>query len=159
MDTMAPTRPKIHPARHIPLTAGPAAPAAARTQVGGAIRAWGIPVDVSVAILLTSELVTNALSHEPGDTVRLVITCAGSLLRVDVHDTCRDLPVLRKVLADAEAGRGLMIVSTLSTNWGYYRTPMGKVVYFTLAFQADDRGQSGESSPRREQGRDPGPVR
>ena len=148
MDTMAPLRPPtILPARHIALTAGPAAAAAARRQVQAAICAWNVPVESSVAILLTSELVTNALMHEAGDTVRLVITCAGSLLRVDVHDTSRDMPVLLDAPAEAEAGRGLLLVSSLSTNWGHYRTPMGKAVYFTLAFQADP-GASDGRSPR-----------
>ena len=27
-----------------------------------------------------------------------------------------------------------MLVSALSTEWGFYRTPSGKAVYFTLAF-------------------------
>jgi len=38
---------------------------------------------------------------------------------------------------DAEAGRGLMLVASLSTDWGYYRTPAGKAVYFTLALETD----------------------
>jgi hypothetical protein len=28
-----------------------------------------------------------------------------------------------------------MLVATLSDEWGYYRTPAGKAVYFTLASQ------------------------
>jgi anti-sigma regulatory factor (Ser/Thr protein kinase) len=148
MDTMAPIRPPvIHPARHIALTAGPAAASAARSQVRAAIFAWDVPVDESVATLLTSELVTNALRHETGETIRLVITCAGRLLRVDVHDTSRAMPVLLDAPAEAEAGRGLMLVSSLSKDWGHYRTPMGKAVYFTLAFQADP-GASDGRSPR-----------
>jgi hypothetical protein len=39
--------------------------------------------------------------------------------------------------ADDEAGRGLMLVTTLSEEWGFYRTPAGKAVYFTLAFAPD----------------------
>ncbi len=38
---------------------------------------------------------------------------------------------------DEETGRGLMLVTTLSAEWGFYRTPAGKAVYFTLAFQPD----------------------
>jgi hypothetical protein len=30
-----------------------------------------------------------------------------------------------------------MLVTTLSDEWGFYRTPAGKAVYFTLAFQPD----------------------
>jgi hypothetical protein len=46
--------------------------------------------------------------------------------------------------ANAEADRGLALVATLSTEWGFYRTPAGKAVYFTLAFRpvpAEDSGQ------------------
>ena len=38
--------------------------------------------------------------------------------------------------ADAETGRGLILVASLATQWGFYPTPAGKAVYFTLAFQA-----------------------
>ena len=90
----------------------------ARRQVRAAIRTWDVPVDPDVAILLTSELVTNALRHEAGGTVTLAITCSCDQLRVDVHDTSRFLPVLEDVSAEAETGRGLMLVDTLSAEWG-----------------------------------------
>ena len=67
----------------------------------------------------------------------LAINCSRGQLRVDVHDTSRALPVLQDAPADAETGRGLMLVATLSADWGFYRTPAGKAVYFTLAFQPD----------------------
>jgi anti-sigma regulatory factor (Ser/Thr protein kinase) len=137
MDTMAPIRPTVQRPRRISLTAGPAAAAEARSQVRAAICAWDVPVDPSVAVLLTSELVTNAISHELGETVMLVITCICGQLRVDVHDTSWSLPVPVDAPADAETGRGLMLVTSLSTEWGFYRTAAGKAVYFTLEFQAD----------------------
>ena len=43
---------------------------------------------------------------------------------------------MAEVPADAETGRGLLLVATLSDEWGFYRTPAGKAVYFTLAFEA-----------------------
>ena len=49
------------------------------------------------------------------------------------------VPVLVDAPADAETGRGLMLVASLSADWGFYRTLAGKAVYFTLAFQADPR--------------------
>ncbi len=137
MDTRAPIRPTVQRPRRISLTAGPAAAAEARRQVRAAICAWDAPVDLDVAVLLTSELVTNAISHEAGATVTLTITCICGQLRVDVHDTSYAAPVLMDAPADAEAGRGLMLVASLSTDWGFHRTPAGKAVYFTLAFQAD----------------------
>jgi anti-sigma regulatory factor (Ser/Thr protein kinase) len=122
------------------LTPGPAAAAEARGQVRAAIAAWNVPVDADVAVLLTSELVTNAVKHAAGGTVTLGIWCARDRLRVDVHDMSPSPPVLMNASADDEAGRGLMLVAGLSGEWGYYRTPMGKVVYFTLAFQPDLSG-------------------
>jgi anti-sigma regulatory factor (Ser/Thr protein kinase) len=140
METMAPTRPTVHPLRRISLRVGPAAAAEARCQVEAAIYAYHAPVDVSVAVLLASELVTNAIRHQAGETAELVIDCTHGRLRVDVHDTSGAMPVLMDAPADAESGRGLMLVDTLSTDWGFYRTPAGKAVYFTLAFQAHRDG-------------------
>jgi hypothetical protein len=143
METMAPIRPTVRHLRRISLAAGPAAAAEARGQVKSAIGAWDVPVDPSVAVLLTSELVTNAIRHEPGDTVMVVISCSCGQLRVDVHDTSCSLPVPvpEDAPADAETGRGLMLVASLSTDWGFYRTPAGKAVYFTLARQDDQDDQ------------------
>jgi anti-sigma regulatory factor (Ser/Thr protein kinase) len=148
MDTMAPIRPTVRRPHRISLTAGPAAAAQARGQVRAVICAWDVPVDPAVAVLLTSELVTNAITHEAGETVMLVITCARGQLRVDVHDTSCSVPMPVDAPADAEAGRGLMLVASLSAEWGYYRTRAGKAVYFTLAFQAD----LDEGNDRRPQG-------
>jgi len=136
MNTIAPIRPAVRRARRISLSAGPAAPAKARRHVRAAIYAWDIPVDEPAAVLLTSELVTNAIRHEAGETVMLVITSACGQLRVDVHDTSCFLPVPVHGPADTETGRGLILVASLATQWGFYPTPAGKAVYFTLAFHA-----------------------
>jgi anti-sigma regulatory factor (Ser/Thr protein kinase) len=137
MDTMAPTRTAELHACRVRLTMGPAAAAEARGQVRAAICAWDAPADVDVAILLTSELVTNAIKHTAGDGVTLGIQCASDQLRVEVHDTSSSLPVLRDAPADADTGRGLVLVASLASEWGFYPTPIGKTVYFTLAFQPD----------------------
>jgi anti-sigma regulatory factor (Ser/Thr protein kinase) len=123
--------------RRVRLATGPAAPARARSQVRTAIRNWEVPVDPYVAALLTSELVTNAIRHERGGTVMLAINCSQDQLRVDVHDSSGDIPVVLDTAGEAEAGRGLMLVATLSDEWGFYRTPAGKAVYFTLSSQPD----------------------
>ena len=115
----------------------PASAAEARSQVRAAIAVWNAPVNKDVAVLLTSELVTNAVKHAEGETVILGVRCGRGRLRVDVHDMSPAPPVLTSASAGAEEGRGLMLVSDLSTEWGSYRTPMGKVVYFTLAFQPE----------------------
>jgi anti-sigma regulatory factor (Ser/Thr protein kinase) len=145
METTTPIRTAGHQQhlRRISLTAGPAAAAEARAEVRAAIFAWDLPVDESVAVLLTSELVTNAIMHVAGRTIALDICCAWGRLRVDVHDASRSRPELVNAPADAEAGRGLMLVASLSDDWGCYRTRAGKAVYFELGFGAgtgDDDG-------------------
>jgi anti-sigma regulatory factor (Ser/Thr protein kinase) len=162
MTTMAPPRPAerherherpVRPERHVlpechvrrgcrvRLATGPAAPAEARRRVRDAIRSWQVPVDLDAALLLTSELVTNAIRHEAGQGAQVVVLAIASSrgrLRVDVHDTSRSLPAVAEVPADAETGRGLLLVETLSEEWGFYRTSAGKAVYFTLAFEPDE---------------------
>jgi hypothetical protein len=55
------------------------------------------------------------------------------------------VPVLLDAPADAEAGRGLMLVASLSADWGFSRTGAGKVVYFTLMPPADLDESNGRS--------------
>ena len=39
----------------------------------------------------------------------------------------------------------LMLVASLSATWGIYRTPTGKAVYFTLAFEPGPPGGDGRA--------------
>jgi anti-sigma regulatory factor (Ser/Thr protein kinase) len=147
MTQMAPTRPNrptvlplpvVRHAFRIPLLADLTAAASARAVIEDVIRDWRVPVDADVAVLLTSELVTNAVTHgtrETGEFVLLAVGCDATMLRVDVHDGSGDLPVLDIAPADAETGRGLLLVTSLSAGWGSYRTAVGKAVYFTLELQ------------------------
>ena len=135
MKAMAPIRPtELHQCR-FRLLANPTAAAQARAKVREAIAAWDIEIDLEAAVLLTSELVTNAVMHDGGDVITLAISCCYCQLRVDVHDSSVDLPSPACTAPlDAETGRGLMLVDTIADQWGYYRTTAGKAVYFTLTF-------------------------
>jgi anti-sigma regulatory factor (Ser/Thr protein kinase) len=134
---MVPIRTTMQRPRRVSLRAGPTAPAEARNYVRATINAWDVPIDPYVAALLTSELVTNAVAQEAADNekILLVISWADDQMRVEVHDTSRSEPVPVDAPADAETGRGLMLVASLSTDWGFYRTTAGKAVYFTLGPQ------------------------
>src|SRR3984957_6300980 len=134
MDTRALTRPAAPRKLRITLTAGQAAVAAARNEVRAAIRAWNVPVDPSVAVLLTSELVANALRHEAGRTIELVASCAYGQLQVDVYDTSPATALQAHPPAGAATGQRLMLLASLSSSWGYHRTPTGQAGYFTLMF-------------------------
>ena len=147
MNAMALTRQAELLCRRVRLTTGPAAAAEARNQLRAAICAWHVPVDPDVAVLLTSELVTNAIRHETGGTITLAVACPGDQLRVEVHDTSCFVPVPVDAAPDAETGRGLMLVESLSAEWGCYPTPTGKAVYFTLAFEPEPEGGAGAEVP------------
>ena len=134
---MTPTRPTELHQRRVRLTREPAAAAEARSQVRAIIYAWQIPVDPDIAVLLTSDMVTNAIVHGDGKTITLAIRCSFGHLRIDVYDTSRSLPMAVDEPAVTETGHGLVLVAALSTEWGSFLTPAGKVVYFTLAFQPD----------------------
>jgi hypothetical protein len=137
MNAMAPTRPTELYQRRVRLTREPAAAAEARSQVRATIRDWKVPVDPDIAILLTSDLVTNVITHGDGETVTLAIRCSRGHLRIDAYGKSRYLPAGASEPADAGAGHGLVLVAALSTEWGSFRTPAGKAMYFTLAFQPD----------------------
>jgi anti-sigma regulatory factor (Ser/Thr protein kinase) len=145
MNVIAPARPAELYQCRVRLAAGPDAAAAARRRVREAIGAWDVPVDPDVAVLLASELVTNAIRYESGDTVTLAISSGRGQLRVDVHDSSCLLPVVVDTPADAETGRGLMLVATLATNWGFYLTPAGKAVFFTLTAGREGAGPPGHA--------------
>ena len=147
---MALTRPTELHQRRLRLTREPAAAAEARSQVRAVIRAWKVPVDPDIAVLLTSDLVTNAITHGEGETVTLAIRCSRGHLRIDVYDASRSLPMAVDEPAGPESGRGLVLVAALSTEWGSFFTPAGKAAYFTLAFQPDllqvgDRAAAGDT--------------
>ena len=139
MKATAPIRPaELHQCR-LRLPATPIAAARARKEVSDAITAWDIKIDKDAAALLTSELVTNAVTHDGGDDILLTISCCHCQFRVDIHDTSKSLPVpAPSVSLDSEAGRGLLLVDTIADQWGYYRTPTGKAVFFILTFSGTD---------------------
>jgi hypothetical protein len=146
---MAPTRPSELYQRRVRLTRKPAAAAEARGQVRAAIKDWKVPVDPDIAILLTSDLVTNAILHGDGETLTLAIRCTRGNLRIDVYGKSRFLPMDTDEPADSQAARGLILIAALSTDWGSFRTPAGKAMYFTLASEPDlpadgDRATAGD---------------
>lgn len=111
------------------------APAAARRFV--LAHAEPLPPDmVDDAALLVSELVTNAVRHGcPALTVR--VSSGEKTLGVAVQDEGPAVPPSEPQRPDASlpTGRGLMIVDTVSSQWGITPTdpPPGKTVWFELA--------------------------
>lgn len=93
---------------------------------------------VDDAGLLTGELVANAVTHSgsgTGGTVRIRVFDDGRRVLVEVEDDgpARDLPdVPAHVDPLSESGRGLWLVRTLSSSWGWGRDGAGLVVWFEV---------------------------
>ena len=65
------------------------------------------------AVLLTSELVTNAVRHAGGECV-LVVDVDGGRVRVEIHDGASQSPVLRPVAATSLTGLGKLGIRRLT---------------------------------------------
>ena len=86
---------------------------------------------IDTAMLLVSELATNAIVHA-SSTVRLRID-VGNDIRVEVRDEDDTPPVPEDADDEAESGRGLAIVTSLAKEWSWATHANGKVVWFSLA--------------------------
>jgi anti-sigma regulatory factor (Ser/Thr protein kinase) len=88
---------------------------------------------VETALLLTSELVTNAVRYGQAQSVSLCVTLTDGQLWVEVDDNATTPPTRRLSDQQAERGRGLILVNALASHWGVKRRNRGKVVWFCLA--------------------------
>lgn len=104
---------------------------------------------VEDAVLLTSELVGNAIRHS--DSGRLpdgVVTVtlsepADGLLRVEVGDAGSPAAEPRARLDvdhDIEGGRGLYLVDLLADKWGTHLHDGGRVVWFEIGLPGEGAG-------------------
>ncbi|MGG2459258.1 ATP-binding protein [Streptomyces sp. RGM 3693] len=142
----------------IELPHAPSAVSLARALTGAALRDLRATADRATAVLLTAELVANAVAHTPGPgPVELVVRARTAGCEVEVHDadptpvaglagtvgaagrTGRGAagPVATGTGAGGgqrspAVGRGLRLVRGLSSAAGCRRTPRGKAVWFTL---------------------------
>ncbi|NUK00366.1 ATP-binding protein [Streptomyces lunaelactis] len=106
-----------------PVPHSPRAVSVVRGRVRAVLAEWGLPPDVTMdAVLVASELLTNALVHAlPPATLRLswVRVDERRALRVEVTDTGRALPARQSTDPD-EHGRGIAIVTALSARCGIH---------------------------------------
>ena len=96
----------------------PASPRRARQFLLNHCARWGCEDDVvESARLVVSELVTNAVSHA-NSSCELRLELSDGSLRVEVTDCGTGTPDPLAATEQDEHGRGLLIVSALTTAWG-----------------------------------------
>jgi serine phosphatase RsbU (regulator of sigma subunit)/anti-sigma regulatory factor (Ser/Thr protein kinase) len=137
----------------------PTAVAAARKFVRETLQDWldtrPAPADTELvddAVLLTSELVTNAVVHA-GTQVQVTCKLAASAVEVVVRDShpARMVPGPARddnIPAERTHGRGLLLPSALASAWGVSYGAEAKAVWFRM-------GLAGQQAGLTEPGADP----
>ncbi|MFJ9864133.1 ATP-binding protein [Streptomyces sp. NPDC101165] len=108
------------------LPARPAAVGTARRVLRDLLAAWGVAEPVrDDAVLVASELVTNALVHAAGERIVCRVRAAADRVRLEVEDQNRGpaRPAQRQSGPDDQNGRGLFLVGALSADRGMTLAP------------------------------------
>lgn len=88
---------------------------------------WGARHTVDEVQLVVTELATNVIKHAGERTpATLVLESRGNRLRVELHDKSGVMPTAgRPASCDAECGRGLHLLASMSADWGAFATGDG----------------------------------
>lgn len=111
--------------------------ATARAFVRDTLQGWGYSDVVDDAVVLTSELVTNAVVHA-GTAADVLCLRTDEGVRVEVADRYpeREIPIQGTGRSlgslDRENGRGLLLCAALASRWGVEYSPTFKQVWFQL---------------------------
>jgi hypothetical protein len=96
---------------------------------------WGLAAFSDSTELVVSELVTNGVraSRTAGwDALRMWLVSDRRQVVVFVWDASPGLPARADPDEDAESGRGLLLVESLSERWGYFGCDGGGKVIWAL---------------------------
>jgi CheY-like chemotaxis protein/anti-sigma regulatory factor (Ser/Thr protein kinase) len=105
----------------------------ARRFVRETLVGWDMEHLMDSALLVTSELAANAVTHADSG-FRIQLSLARTTLRIDVSDSGSGTPEPQPPSASAEHGRGMHLIDALTTAWGLDAAPgTGKVVWAELA--------------------------
>lgn len=115
--------------------------ATARSFVRDTLQGWGFADIVDDAVVLTSELVTNAVVHAgTAADVLCLRSDDGARIEVADHYPEREIPLQGAAISmsspDREGGRGLQLCAALASRWGVDYTPTQKLVWFQLDLPA-----------------------
>ncbi|MFF1602554.1 SpoIIE family protein phosphatase [Streptomyces mirabilis] len=111
--------------------------ATARSFVRDTLQGWGFADIVDDAVVLTSELVTNAVVHA-GTSADVLCLRSDEGVRIEVADRYpeREIPLQATAVnmgsPDREGGRGLQLCAALAGRWGVDYSPTHKQVWFHL---------------------------
>ncbi|TCJ34559.1 ATP-binding protein [Parafrankia sp. BMG5.11] len=171
-----PDHPLPHRVWHYP--AAPRSASDVRHDVAAQLQCWGLGRLTDTVTIVASELVTNALaaSHrarQDGDEdltsrIAMRLTYSHRDVIVEVWDGGTGRPTRRAAAPDAEDGRGLLLVATLTRDAGHYQARVrtasgyrtkGKVVWAALPHNTPPVRLAPDPSTEDLPRRDPSPAR
>lgn len=120
----------------------------ARRLVERACLSWSVPDVLDAAQLVMTELVANAVRHVGGEFT-VTVSLRGGYLRISVADDDPTLPRPNRPDPSDEHGRGLLMIESLSTDWGATPLGVGKVVWAKMALPPVAANQPGSADGRR----------
>jgi anti-sigma regulatory factor (Ser/Thr protein kinase) len=105
--------------------------AVARNGTRESLQSCGLSHLAENAVLLVSELVTNAVRHARGDgsPLELLVIQSGTVLRIEILDTDPRPPTPRTPGALDGSGFGFVLVQAIADDWGVSQTSTGKAVW------------------------------
>jgi serine/threonine-protein kinase RsbW len=111
----------------------PQSAAAARRLVHDTLGGWHLLRMDDRAMVIVTELVSNAINHARGDGMRVsVVRFPDDRVRIGVIDRDRTRPEIKPMTPDQEGGRGLLLIEAMSSVWGVDLLPGGKRVWAEL---------------------------
>jgi anti-sigma regulatory factor (Ser/Thr protein kinase) len=110
----------------------PRAVPALRRFVTEVLTGWGEESLVDDAVLVTSELATNAIGHADSP-FHASVTRRDGVVRIVIEDAGPGTAAPRAVTPEDSSGRGILIVEMLSERWGIDARPDGKAIWAELA--------------------------
>ncbi|GAC1440570.1 MAG: ATP-binding protein [Mycobacteriales bacterium] len=93
---------------------------------------WGLTEATDVAVLIASELATNAVRYARSPVI-LWLGHRPDRLVLSVEDLSAASPAVREPQATDEGGRGLVLVDALAQRWGETHLEHGKRVWAEIA--------------------------
>ncbi|MGW6461795.1 ATP-binding protein [Streptomyces sp. NPDC055078] len=111
----------------------------ARADLRSLLAGWGLAGIEEEALIVLSELLTNAVRHarvSPGREIETRYLPLPGGIRIEVHDASDALPRMTAPAPDADGGRGLPLVAALADSWGVAtRSGPGKAVWAEITLR------------------------
>ena len=113
------------------------------------LSAWRLSRLEEDAVLVVSELLTNAVRHARGTgAIELDLHATPAWLRIEIQDHDRQWPRPRIVNELSESGFGFVLIDALAASWGVRETETGKAVWAELDVQpGSEPGQAAIACP------------